>query len=91
MTEYGHPWPRMVSARVVFDADGLGSLHVFNERVTRRGNVSVRRIFQSFISTSTGGFSRFTFLFPEHCGQHLTDLVSPSCDPHNVGGDRGGP
>ena len=31
-----------------------------------------------------------SFLFPERCGQHLTDLVSPSCDLHNVGGDRGG-
>jgi hypothetical protein len=28
--------------------------------------------------------------FPERCGQHLTDLVSPSCDLHNVGGYRGG-
>jgi hypothetical protein len=30
------------------------------------------------------------FLFPERRGQHLSDLVSPSCDLHNVGGYDGG-
>jgi hypothetical protein len=31
-----------------------------------------------------------SFLFLERRGQHLTDLVSPSRDLQNVGGDRGG-